>query len=186
MKLRTLSLCLVLIMATFLAGCGDLISVEPLATDSNSTFDPTLLGTWSDLDVSSSVIVYVREGEKRSYDILWLDIQNGEATHMQARLAQIGGQRILDMTSASGSNPVFTISGHAFVRVNNLENGLQFRFLDSDWLQGKAQESKLPVHSQGINGLLFTGSTEQLQDFMLQYGVNDQAQSEPISLRRLK
>ena len=186
MKLHSLSLVLVLMVVLLMTGCGALTSVEPLATDSNSIFDPALLGVWSDLDGSSSVIVYVREGEKHSYDIVWLDTQNGDVTHLRARMAQIGGQQILDMTSQESSNPAFSIPGHAFVRINNLENGMQFRFLDSDWLREKAQQSKLPLHSQGVSGLLFTGTTTQLQDFMMQFGLDDQAQSEPMSLRKLK
>lgn len=184
MKWHTLGLAFVLALALFTTACGDLLSVEPLATENNTSFDPALLGVWADVDGSNSVLIYVGEGEKHSYDILWVDTKDRETTRLEARLVHIGGQRILDLTDRS--NGVFTIRGHALACINNLENGLQLQFLDSKWLQEKVQRSKLLAHSQLEGHPLIIGTTAQLQDFVVQFGLNEQARSEPISLRRLK
>src|SRR5262245_5641354 len=117
MKLHTLGLAFVLAVALFATACGDLLSVEPLATDNNATFDPALLGIWGDLDGSNSVLVYVREGEKHSYDILWVDTKDNNTCRLEGRLVHIGGQRILDLTSRDKNNGVFSIPGHAFLYI---------------------------------------------------------------------
>lgn len=186
MKLHTLGLAFVLAAALFTTACGDLLSVEPLATDNNATFDPALLGIWADLDGSNSVLVYVRESEKHSYDILWVDTKDNDTCRLEGRLVQIGGQRILDLTLGDKSSGVFSIPGHALVLISNLENGLQLQFLDSKWLQEKVQQSKLLAHSQVEGHPVITGTTAQLQDFIVQFGLNEQARSELVSLRRLK
>jgi hypothetical protein len=184
MKWHTFGLALVLAVALFTTACADLLSVEPLATDNKTTFDPALLGVWTDVDGSNSVLIYVGEGEKHSYDILWIDTKDQETTRLEARLVDISGQRILDLTDKS--NGVFSVRGHALACINTLENGLQLQFLDSKWLQEKVQQSKLLAHSQLEGHPLITGTTAQLQDFVAQFGLNEQARSQPISLRRLK
>lgn len=186
MKLHTLGLAFVLTAALFTTACAGLLSVEPLATDNNAIFDPALLGVWGDLDGSNSVLVYVREGEKRSYDILWVDTKDYDTCHLEGRLVPIGGQRILDLTSRDKSNVLFGIPGHALVYLSSLDNGLQLQFLDSKWLQEKVQQSKLLGHSQLEGQTTIMGTTVQLQDFVVQFGLNEQARSEPLSLRRLK
>jgi len=184
MKWHRLGFALVSAVALFTTACGELLSVEPLATDNNTTFDPALVGVWADVDGSNSVLIYVGEGEKHAHDILWVDTKDHDTTCLEARLVHIGGQRILELSDKS--NGVFSIRGHALAYVSNLENGLQLQFLDSKWLQQKVQQSQLLTHSQLEGHPLITGTSAQLQDFVVQFGLNEQARSEPISLRRLK
>jgi hypothetical protein len=183
---RTLWLMPILAASLFTTACGDLLSVAPLATDSNTTFDPALIGTWSDLDGSNSVLISVREGDKHNYDILWIDTKNNDKYRVGARLVQIGGQKILDVTPVSTDTGPFNIPGHAFVYISNLENGLKIQFLDSKWIQEKVKQSKALTSYQLEDHPIITGTSAQLQDFFLQNGLNEQARSEPISLRRLK
>src|SRR5690349_9040485 len=63
----------ILAASLFTTACGELLSVTPLATDSNTVFDPNLVGTWGDSEGSNSVLVCVRKGDKNNYDILWID-----------------------------------------------------------------------------------------------------------------
>ncbi|HTC95588.1 MAG TPA: hypothetical protein VK699_19250 [Terriglobales bacterium] len=183
---RTLWLIPILAASLFTTACGDLLSVAPLATDSNTTFDPALIGTWSDLDGSNSVLISVREGDKHNYDILWIDTKNNDKYRVDARLVQIGGQKILDVTPVSSDAGPFTIPGHAFVYISNLENGLKIQFLDSKWVQEKVKQSKSLTYYQLEDHPIITGTSAQLQDFFLQNGLNEQARGEPMSLRRLK
>src|SRR5260370_34085182 len=118
---RTLWLISILAASLFTTACGDLLSVAPLATDSNTTFDPALIGTWSDLDGSNSVLVSVREGDKHNYDILWIDTKNNDKYRVDARLVQIGGEKNLTLAPLRTNTRTFNNPGHAFVLLPNPE-----------------------------------------------------------------
>src|SRR5260370_22884989 len=110
---RTLWLISILAASLFTTACGDLLSVAPLATDSNTTFDPALIGTWSDLDGSNSVLVSVREGDKHNYDILWIDTKNNDKYRVDARLVQIGGPKNLYVTPLTTQTAPLNLPSHS-------------------------------------------------------------------------
>ncbi len=188
MKSLTRILCLTLVLAAALGvtGCATVVSVEPLATESNTVFDPALLGAWSDADGSESMLVYVDKGEQASYDILCIDIKEKTTYRVEGRLLKIGGQQFIDVTAHDKNGEVFGIPGHAFVHISKLENGLQLEFLDSPWLQERVQQSKSLPHSKLGGQLVLTGTSAQLQDFIQQFGLDEQAWSEPARLRKLQ
>lgn len=74
----------------------------------------------------------------------------------------------------------------AFVYLNNLPNGLKIQFLDSKWLQEQVQQNKSLSHYDLDGHPIITGTTAEMQDFFSQFGLNEQARSEPVLLRRMK
>src|SRR5580693_1699564 len=126
-----------------LTSCGDLPSLEGLANKNNTVFDPALVGAWN----SGDAAVTVQRGDNQSYRIHWLGAEDAETTEtprivrMEGRLAQIGGQRILDLTA---SNPgAFAIPCHVFLRIRPVKDGLQIQFLDSTWIREQVKTSAL-------------------------------------------
>ena len=183
---RTLWLIPILVAALLTTACSDLLSVEPLASDRNTVFDPALLGNWRILDKNDDIIVSVREGNNHGYDILWVDVKSDSKSHLDGQLVEINGQHVLDVSPHDADAGAFFVPGHAFLYLTSLPNGLKIQFLDSKWLQEQVTQSRLLPHSASGAHPVITATTADMQDFFTQFGLNEQARSEPITLRRLK
>jgi hypothetical protein len=182
---RTLWLIPIMAAALITTSCDGLLSVEPLATDSNTVFDPDLLGVWATVqDDDYNAIVSIREGNDHSYEIHWLAVKSGDDYKLNGRLVEINGQRILDVTP--NDSQTFSIPGHAFVYISAAQDELQIQFLDSEWLQEQVKKSSLLPHYEVEGSPVITGTSAQLQNFISEFGTNEQARSEPALLRRLK
>jgi hypothetical protein len=180
MRLLPISLILALVLLT---GCGDLPSVEALATSENTVFDPALVGAWSSGD---AVVISQPNDDKKSYSISWLGVDGSERpriVRMEARLAQVGDERILDLTSSDPG--AFTIPCHVFLRVHSVAEGLDVRFVDSAWIQDRARENSLDSFVQD-NHPVITAATSRLASFLLQFGLDQRAQNGPMVLRPMK
>jgi hypothetical protein len=167
------------VLSTFLlTGCGDLPSIEGLATKDNTVFDPTLVGAWN----AGNAVVIVQAGGDQNYLIHWLDAE-GMGTprmiRMEARLADVGGQKVLDLNTA---NPgAFTIPCHVFLRVQTTAGGLKVQFIDSKWIR---QQASSMVVQEGHPVL--TGPSSQVEAFITKFGFDDRALDDPIMLQPLK
>jgi hypothetical protein len=168
-----------------LTSCGDLPSLEGLANKNNTVFDPALVGAWN----SGDAAVIVQRGDNQSYRIHWLGAEDAESTEtprivrMEGRLAQIGGQRILDLTA---SNPgAFAIPCHVFLRIRPVKDGLQIQFLDSTWIREQVKTSALASVVYDGHPVL-TAPAGQIEAFLLKFGLDERALSDPILLRPLK
>jgi hypothetical protein len=167
------------VLSTFLlTGCGDLPSMEGLATQENTVFDPTLVGAWN----AGTAVVIVQAGDNQSYRIHWLDAEgmgSPRILRMEGRLANISGQRVLDLTA---SNPgAFAIPCHVFLRVQPTAGGLKVQFIDSKWIRGQANST---VMHEGHPVL--TGAASDVEAFITKFGFDDRALDDPILLQPLK
>src|ERR1700733_11790649 len=101
-------------------------------------FNPALVGASN----SGDAVVIVQKGSDQDYRIDWLGAE-GEATprivRMEGRLAKIGDQRILDLTSAYPG--AFAIPCHAFLRIRPVKEGLKVQFVDSKWIRDQVPGS---------------------------------------------
>jgi len=179
MRVLWVSLILALVLLT---GCGDLPSVEPLATSENSVFDPALVGAWS---AGDAVVISQANGDK-SYNISWLESDSNEPPRiirMLAHLAQVGDERVLDLTSSDPG--AFTIPCHVFLRVHSVPEGLDVRFVDSGWIQDRARENSLESFVQDDHPVIIA-ATPKVAAFLLQFGLDQRAQNAPMILRPLK
>jgi hypothetical protein len=146
-------------------------SLEPLANQNNTVFDPALIGAWN----SGDAALIVQRGEGQSYRIHWLGAEDAESTEtprivrMEGRLAKLGDHRILDLT-ASTPGP-FAIPCHVFLRIRPVKEGLQIQFVDSKWIRDH------PV---------LTAPVAQVEAFLLKFGLDERALDDPILLRPLK
>jgi hypothetical protein len=168
-------------MAMFATGCGELLSIHPLATKDNSIFDSALIGVWSDGD---DLLLRVTEDKPAAYDILWMSTKDSDKVKLKARLVQLRDQKVLDVWPADPTP--FSIPGHAFLLVRTVGDGLELRFLDSKWLRAKVRESGAPAHVLIEGDPLITGTTPQVEAFLLKFGLSAEAQDDPLRLRRLE
>jgi hypothetical protein len=102
---------------------------------------------------------------------------------MEARLAQIGDQRILDLTA---SNPgVFAVPAHVFLRVRPVAEGLKVQFVDSKWMRGQVAANQVAGFMQDGHPVL-TAQTPQIAAFLLKFGFDERALDDPMILQPLK
>ena len=168
--------------AALLTGCGDLPSVEALATEKNIVFDPALLGAWN----AGDAVVVVQKGDDKSYRIHWMgaeSAENPQIVHMEGFLAKIGDQTILDLNAA---NPgAFAIACHVFIRVRPVKEGLKIQFVDSKWIREQVKTSSLASFVQEGHPVL-TSPGPKIEAFLLKFGLDERALDDPILLRPLK
>ncbi len=166
-------------LALLTSGCASLKSVQPLASETNTTFDRNLIGVWTDADGED--IIIVREGQSMTYDILWISDGGKESLRLVAKLVELGDSRVLDVMEA---NPgTFAVPCHVFVNVRNTGDDLQISFLDSKWIQAMIKDQSL-AHFEADKSLVITAPTEQLEAFMLKYGTVPEARGDPTILMR--
>ena len=167
--------------AVLLTGCGDLPSVEALANKGNTVFDPALVGAWN----SGDAVVIVQAGKDQSYRIHWLGAEGTETPRivgMEGRLAKIGDQRILDLTTSDPG--AFAIPCHVFVRVRPVKEGLKLQFVDSKWIRQQVPSSLASFVQD--NHPVLTAPAPQIEAFLLKFGLDERALDDPILLRPLK
>jgi hypothetical protein len=177
--MKVLWLTLLLAGTLLLTGCGDLLSLEPLATKENTVFDSALPGTWTD---NQDTLCVVRAANP-VYHIVWINAgDGGDETRLEGRLVKMGEERVLDV---SGVDPgAFSVAAHVFLRLRIAAGSLELRFLDSEWLQKQVKQSSL-AWSLLEDHPVITAPTAQLATFLQQFGLKEEAMDKPIVLTRL-
>jgi hypothetical protein len=167
--------------AVLLTGCGDLPSVEALANQKNIVFDPALVGAWS----SGEAVAIVQPGDDQSYKIHWMGTDGTdtpEIVRMEGRLARIGSERLLDLSSSDPG--AFAIACHVFLRIRPVKEGLRVQFVDSKWIREQVKTSSLASFVQDGHPVL-TAPPPQIEAFILKFGFDERALDDPIMFRRL-
>lgn len=170
---------LLLALLTMLAGCGDLLSVHPLAA--TGVMDGTLTGEWicAEKDCKGSVLVRPEEGY---YDIIWIPGEaDGEPLRLQGRMVKIGTRHVLDLVTAKRAD--LAIPGHFFMLLERSGEGVKFHWLDSDWLRKQALGTP---HLMVDNKPILTGDSATLQAFLLRFGLDPKATAGSMAFRRVK
>jgi hypothetical protein len=165
-----------------LTGCDTpapgLLSLEPVATASDTATDSGLPGTWQSQG-EKDLIVIIRQADEGGYQIAALS--GGSVMNFQAQLFRVKDAELLDLSPADDND--FRIPGHAVVRV--WVDGPTFRwaFLDSDWLKQKA--AALATHSGDGKMQLFS-STEAVRAVIVANGSNDKAYGQVATWQRVQ
>ena len=175
----------VVIAAVLLTGCGDLLSVEAVANKDNTVFDPALVGAWN----AGDAVVIVQAGDDHAYRIHWVGAEGNTETprfvRMEGRLARIGDQRLLDLSTSEAGAGAFTIPCHVFLRIRTVKDGLKVQFVDSKWIREQLKSSSLASFTKDNHPVL-TAPAAQVEAFLVKFGFDERALDEPMVLRPLK
>jgi hypothetical protein len=174
--------CAALILAASLlsTGCVGLRSVQPLAVNGNTVYDPSLLGVWSDAEDEN--VFLVREGRELSYDILWTSGKGKDSLRLNAKLVQLGPARILDVTEAAPGT--FSVPCHIFVELRDTGGGIEIALLASKWLREQARGQSTLAQFELDQDLILTAPAGQVSAFLLKYASRDEARDEPLAVYR--
>lgn len=189
---------LILLVATFLAGC--IPSLHPIYTKKDVIFVRGLLGTWTDEDSKEPCEDPKETWEfsmhaDRSYRLVYTDGKNRKGTFV-VHLVKIDGTMFMDLypTELGGQMNDFyrvhLLRVHTFIVVHQIEPRLKMSFMDPEWLEKYLEQNPKAVRYETLSGRIFilpsmillTSSTKELQAFLLRHVKTKGAFTEPATM----
>jgi hypothetical protein len=172
-----------------LAGC--IPSLQPLYTEKDLIFDPSLVGAWSD---SKETWLYEKDGEK-AYRLTYTDA-DGKKGEFQAHLLKLGDWKFLDLypdeagLKSDNRNDFYNfhyVPVHTFFKISQISPVLQMSVLKGEWLEELLKaDPKAIRHEEVKDRVVLTASTKELQAFVLQHARTEAAWGDPSDLRRVE
>jgi len=164
-----------------LAGCGRVLSVNPLYTDATSAMEPALAGVWEQDDGSG--ILVVRDTDKNTYSVVIVPTEQGsDVQAFDVRLVRIGGLLFADCIERRDAD----IPGHMLALVTLAEDKLQVALPDEDWLKSEKPDFPVPAHNFNDKTLILTAPTVEVERFMVRCAATSSCFGQPGILHRLK
>jgi len=174
-----------------LSGCI-VKSLHQFYQEEDVIYDNTLLGSWLDEDSTLWVIkpyafaVGFMKGDSidNSYLVEFYEDAN-EPQKFNAHLFELGGKKYLDFRPLRDDRyddflDVHLISAHslALIEIND-QGSLTIGWFNEDWLGKLFEENRVKISHEVVKGeapsegseYVLTASTEELQKFILKYGV---------------
>lgn len=180
--MRNIRFAIVLVMALFLTGCNDFVSLYPLYDDLSLTFDPAFVGSW---EVEEGETWTFKKGdEARKYKVTIADATGDEGkpeTHeLEGGLVNLSGRLFLDLSS--DDTGLTGAPAHIFARVRIVrdygdgENKLEVAWLSHYWMEETLKQEKQLTHMPASHGkTIITAPTLDLQDFFRRHAWDEEA-----------
>jgi len=181
--MRYLKLMPLLLMLILAAGCGFPVSLHPLYSEKDTTFDASLLGAWITEDGETTYVF--KKKDATSYQLLLTCAIDSEikfnadgsssvepvvkgankefvTCKCEAHLVKLGKHLFLDICpeESSGSEPVnsfFWIRGHVFLKISIEKDSLRISYLNEEWLKEKLTAGKIKLAHEFLEKDLFDG-----------------------------
>jgi hypothetical protein len=178
--MKLTSMFLALAGALILTGCDTpaLLSLDPVVTDQEAVFDPTLLGAWGAKEDKDLCII--RRNGASGYAITY--VSDGGVRQFTARLFRVGETSMLDL-APEGSDD-FQIAGHAVVRIWTGGGTLRWAYLDTEWL--RKQAAQLLPNRADDKRLVLTAPGAAVRAFVAKYGMDDKAHGDIVEWQRVQ
>ncbi len=197
-------------LAVLLGGCVPILSLQPLFTKENLTFDEKLLGTWvEDVNKPQAVWEFTRlseaEGlpsslrsEVNQFYRLSMSDAEGRKGSLVACLVKLQDRLFLDAFPdkfPSGEqdpektklafNAYFFLPAHVFARVDALGEQLKLRLTNDEEFKKLVEAEPGAVDFTLVEDRpILTASTKELQAFVLKHAADDRLFSGEIALTR--
>jgi hypothetical protein len=189
-------------VSTSLLFTGCATSLQQVAPDDGTVFDPSLLGTWEVVDESASNSqAVVTSPNHQTYEVSIRD-SDKPITHVASLiLFRINGNLFFDLAFARAEvNGVEINTGdmevqplHFFGRIWIQPDEVRMSALSADWLRKNLAAKNLslqhlPFKEKSIVGddVTLIGSPQEIRDFAARYADNKDAFGDPGVLRRKK
>ncbi len=184
-------------LASLVAGCVPIVSLNPLFTKGDIVFDEKLLGAWTveggepgtswefvrfEESAAGGLPKELQSEFKRVYR-LNLDDKDGRKGVLAACLVKLGDRRFLDIFPdqfPSGEsdpekmklmyNAFFFARSHSFIRVDAIGDQLKIRLTDDDEFKKLMDiEPKAVAYAIAEERPILTASTKELQEFVTKH-----------------
>ncbi len=165
------------------AGCPARF-LQPLFTDQQLTFEPGIVGAWSDAAEGTTYYFHQREGKK--YAII-LCGPEGDTARYVGSLGRLDGKRYLDTYPDSGPDDFHFLPIHIFSALSLRGDTMTMATVNSRHIQRLIESKKISVpHSMSDGEVILTGSTAELQQLIRRIAPDSGAFSTPNVLVRIK
>jgi len=172
MRMRNQTVLAGVLATLLLSGCGDLLSLHGLYTDSDRLFEPAIEGRWQN---ENDRLAVVREGDV--YELTLQSVSNpSHESKFELRLVDIKGVRFADIIPSDGF-------GHMFLKVQLTDGRLRVAFFDSEWLRQRVPHEEADETS-GHKQAVLTARTPELRNIVGKYAAEPKAFGEEIIFRR--
>jgi hypothetical protein len=193
-ELKTIVFCL---LAFALSGCVPVVSVHPLfSTEDELIFDPNLLGLWKATD-SNETWQFSQAEDPNVYELVVTD-NNGKQGNFIAALGELEDNLFLviypEMSDSQKSDfyKLHILGLCSFMKVEQIDPNLKIAITDDSRVNKiiETDPNIIKHETPKINSkLILTAKTEELQEFVVEYGINaDDANSifgEPAEFIRI-
>ena len=186
-------------LTVVLGGCIPVISLHQLYTEKDIVVDKKLYGTWTD-DPNNPKITWEFKNidePKNAYKLIFTD-EEGKKGSFVTHLVKLQDRLFLDIFPSElpwepedpnkldwPYNFLFMIPAHTFVKIDSIEPQLKLRLLLESNLQELLKENPDAVEHASIEDrTVLTGSTKELQAFILKYADNEKVFPEQVTLSR--
>ena len=186
-------------LAVILGGCIPVISLHPLYTEKDIVLDKKLYGTWVDNAKNPETTWEFKsiDEPKKAYKLIFTG-EDGMKGSFVAHLVKLKDELFLDIFPSElpwepedpnkmdwPYNSLFLIPAHTFVKVDSIEPQLKLRLTLESKMKELLKENPGAVeHTSVGKRLVITGSTKELQAFVLKYADNEKVFTDQVVLSR--
>lgn len=186
-------------LAALLGGCVPVMSLHSLYTEKDVVFDEKLLGTWIQ-DNNETTWEFTRHGEEPNnvYKLIFTD-EEGKKGSFVAAMVKLKDTLFLDVYPDESPwnlerdsnqvewpyNAFFLVPAHTFIKVDTIEPQLKMRLTAETKMKELLKENPNAVKHMSIEDrTVLTGSTKELQEFVLKYANDERLFTTDIVLTR--
>jgi len=186
-------------LAVILGGCVPVISLHPLYTEKDIVVDKKLYGTWVD-DANNPKTTWEFKSidePKNAYKLIFSD-EEGMKGSFVAHMVKLQNRLFLDIFPSElpwepedpnkmdwPYNSFFLIPAHTFVKIDSIEPQLKLRLTLESKMEELLKENPSAVeHTSVGDRLVITGSTKELQAFILKYADDERVFTDQVTLSR--
>jgi hypothetical protein len=172
------------LLAVLLGSCVPVASLHPLFDAEDIVFNEKLLGTWEEPNEGDTVWEFKHaDGLDRgiAYRLIFSSGKEDKKGLFVAHLVNLKDKLFLDVCPAPWEqqdpnkiewvfNTLFLIPCHTFIKVNSIEPQLKMQLTDDDKMKEILKADPNAIKHEFLdNRPILTGSTKELQAFVLKY-----------------
>ena len=188
-------------LAVILGGCVPVISLHPLHTEKDVVFDKKLCGTWiTDPNDSETTWQFKSiDDPENAYKLIFTGEDRMKGSFV-AHLVKLQDELFLDLFPSEVPwepedpnkmdwpyNTLFLIPAHTFIKIDSIEPQLKLRLTLESKMEDLLEENPSAVkHTFVGERLVITGSTKELQAFVLKYADDERVFTDQVILSRKK
>lgn len=171
---------------------GCVPSLHPLYTEKDVTFDPTLVGVWSEKD-KTDTWTFKKSGDN-AYELIITE--DGAPGKFEVHLVRLGDLLFLDLYPEDPAiehnfYKSHLIPAHTFlgIQIDKEKDVVRIAAMQPDWLEEAIDSKKVTIAHERLgegdeSRIILTASTKELQEFVVKQAA--EAFGEPAELHRRK
>jgi len=175
-------------VAAMLSGCW-VLSIEPLYTDKDLVFEPSLVGNWG--DNSGDDETWTFSAQDSSAYLLVTTAPGETNAHFDAHLLRLDGRLYMDLLPQEPEQVNefqlgHLIPGHSFWTVTLTPDSLILDMLDVQKLKKLIDKAGARIgHIERDDVVVLTDKTPQLQDFIGK-NIDNLLSGDPVTMERVR